>query len=166
MSDISKNVSSISIARHTVQFILRSAMDTQPARCFGLIGRKPSALRDLTITHATPQAVFGTTKSAARQLADCDMQHTLEDWQQQAIELCGIYFSTENGIMPEPGVLTAMENELRKKAPACSEKNLILMSLMLNTAGCLEAFTYILKDETLIPVPLLLAEDGQQTKNG
>jgi len=141
-------------------------MDAQPARCFGLIGRKPLEQNSLTITHASPQAVFGTAKSDAQHFSDCDLQHTLERWQQQVIEPCGIYFSTENGTMPELAELKAMEIELQKKVPACTGKALILMPLMLNTAGCLEAFTYVINEKTLRSVPLLLAEDGQQAKNG
>jgi hypothetical protein len=119
-----------------------------------------------TVVHASPQAVFGTADSAAQYFSDCDLQHTLDSWQQQAIEPCGIYFSTENGTMPELAELKTMENALQEKVPACTGKVLILMPLMLNTAGCLEAFTYVINDETLLSVPLLLAEDGQQAKNG
>jgi len=166
MSDISKNVSSISIARHTVQFILRSAIDAQPACCFGLIGRNLLEQNGFTIVHASPHAAFGMAKSAAQHLADCDLQHMLDNLQQQAIEPCGIYFSTKNGSMPALAELKAMKSDLQKIAPACTEKALILMPLMLNTAGCLEAFTYVIDDETVLSIPLLLAEDGQQTKNG
>lgn len=166
MSDNSKSASSISIARHTVQFILRCAMDAEPGQCFGLIGRKTIEPNGPTITHAAPQVGFGTTKSAVQHLCECDLKHTLEKWQQQAIEPCGIFFSTKNGNMPELNELKSMEDILQKKIPTCADKAWILMPLMLNTAGCLEAFTYILAKESLISIPLLLVEDGQQTKNG
>lgn len=166
MSDTSKTVSSISIARHTAQFILRCAMDALPTQCFGLIGRKALETKDCTIAHAAPQAAFGMTKSAAQYFSECDLKHTVENWQKQAIEPCGIYFSTESGNMPGLNELKPMQNELQKWVPAFAGKPMILMPLMLNTAGCLEAFTYIISDETLLSIPLLLAEDGQQTKNG
>jgi len=166
----SNNVSSISIDRHTMQFILRSAIDALPARCFGLIGqesgRKAEGHKSFTITHTSPQAAFGAAKSAAQHLINCDLQHTLESWQQQSILPCGIYFSTENGKLPEVEALQSIEREFLKKVPACAESAPVLMPLMLNTAGCLEAFAYLMEGKTLQSVPLLLAEDGQQTKNG
>ena len=119
-----------------------------------------------SITHAAPQVVFGTAKSAVQHLCECDLKHTLEKWHQQAIEPCGIYFSTGNGNMPEFGELKLLQEELQKSVPIFTGKPVILMPLMLNTAGCLEAFTYILAKESFISIPLLLAEDGQQTKNG
>jgi len=170
MSDISKNVSSISIARHAMQFILRSAIDALPAHCFGLIGqemdRKTLGHKSFTVTHTSPQAAFGTAKSASQHLINCDLQHTIENWQQQAITPCGIYFSTENGTIPEIEELKSIEREFLKQFPATAESTPLLIPLMLNTAGCLEAFAYLIEGETLRSVPLLLVEDGQQAKNG
>ena len=153
-----------------MQLILRSAIDALPAHCFGLIGqetgRKTLGHNSFTVTHTSPQATFGTAKSAAQHLINCDLRHTLENWQQQSILPCGIYFATENGTIPEIEELQSIEREFLKRVSVSAESSPLLMPLMLNTAGCLEAFAYRVEGKTLRSVPLLLVEDGQQTKNG
>lgn len=141
-------------------------MDALPARCFGLIGRETLGKNGFTIARAASQAAFGTTKSAAQHICECDLQHTVANWQQQGIEPCGIFFSAEGGNLPELDELKSMQHELQKKIPSSAGDACILMPLMLNTAGCLEAFSYIIAEESLLSLPLLLAEDGQQAKNG
>jgi len=162
MSDKFKPVASVSIARHAVQFILRSALAAGSVRCFGLIGRQ----NGLTINHATTLPVNGMAQSVEQMFESCDLQHTLAAWSEQAITPCGIFFATENGEIPAPDELKRVEAALAKRAPAFAAIPLIHMPLLLNTAGCLEAFAYQIRADSLVSIPLLLEEDGQQAKNG
>jgi hypothetical protein len=158
MSDISESITSLSIARHTVQLILRSALDAEPMRCFGLIGRK----NESTISHTAPLAIMGIQQSAAHVLKNCDLQHILERWDKQSVVPCGLYFTTENGELPQIKELESYEKALTSASASLPGSALIHMPLMLNTAGCLEAFTYQLHENALVSIPLTLEEDGQR----
>lgn len=166
MSDTFNTVSSISIARHAVQFMLRAAMEADPASCFGLIGRNTKGEKGCTITHSSPFGLFRTPEDAAGLLANSDLQHMLKNWSTEGIAPCGIYFSTQNGIMPELSELQSLQNSVTTLVPIDADSCFILLPLLLNTAGCLEAFAYQIHDESLLSIPLQLAEDGQQAKNG
>ena len=166
MSDTSNIVSSISIARHTVQFMLRAAIEADPATCFGLIGQNTKGENGSVITHSSPLGLFRTPEDAAGLLANSDLQHTLKEWSTQGITPCGIYFSTPKGILPGLNELQSLQNRACELLSSDSESRFILIPLLLNTAGCLEAFAYHIHNESLLSIPLQLAEDGQQANNG
>jgi len=170
MSHACESLISISIARHTVQFMLRHALDAKASPCFGLIGRKTLSHNGSTILYAAPIATSGADNFAVSLLENSDIKHTTQRWQQKEIDVCGSYFTTEKGQVPEIEKLISLEQNLKaaltnhlSEPPASS---LIHMPLLLGTAGCLEAFAYQIKSDQLCSIPLLLAEDGQQAKNG
>jgi hypothetical protein len=162
MSDTFRAVTSLSIARHTAQFILRCAIDAGSSQCSGLIGRKES----IVINRAAPLPVIGSSQSAVKHFSICDLKHTGQNWLEQAISPCGIFFSTDDGTIPSLEDLKLLENGFIETIPSYEKGPVILMPLLLNTAGCLEIFAYQILNETLLPIPLLLEEDGQQAKNG
>ncbi len=161
MSDILEAVTSLSIARHTVQFILFSALDANPKQCCGLIGQHES-----TISHAVLLPDIKLVHSAKHIFQNSDLQHTLKHWKEQGVTPCGIFFTTVNGKVPAYSELKKSENFFKKTMAEFTEKPFIHMPLMLNTAGCLEAFSYRLGKDALLSIPLILEEDGQQIKNG
>jgi len=162
MSDNSKPVTSLPIARHTLQSILRTAIDAEPAQCIGIIGKKNS----LTINQAAPIHYAEGEKCADRIHKNSDLQHILELWKTEGIMPCGIFFTVESGEITDQAELEKLDAEFRKAAPHSTGDAPILMPLMLNTAGCLEAFAYHIDRNSLIPIPLTLEEDGQSVKNG
>lgn len=162
MSDNSKPVASLSIARHALQFILRLALDAEPKRCFGLIGQKSTSIID----HAASLPDIGTGKFANLIFKNSDLQHTLKEWAKQEITPCGIFFTTENGEIPDYSDMKNLDDSLKKSMPDFIRKPVIYIPLMLNTAGCLEAFAYLIGKDSLTAVPLILEEDGQQRENG
>ncbi|MDX8403935.1 MAG: hypothetical protein R8K54_05960 [Mariprofundaceae bacterium] len=162
MPDSSESVTSLSIARHAVQFILRLALDAKPKRCFGLIGQKSAS----TISHAASLPDVGTEKYANEILKNRDLQHILEKWTAQKIRPCGIFFTTENGKVPDYADMKKLEDSLKKSIPEFIGKPIIYLPLMLNTAGCLETFAYLIGKGSLVSTPLILEEDGQQRENG
>lgn len=162
MSDSSEPVTSLSIARHALQFILRLALDADPKRCFGLIGQKSAS----TISHSASLPDIGTEECANEIFNNSDLQHTLEKWSAQGITPCGIFLTTENGAIPDYSDIEALEESIKKSIPELSDNPIIYMPLMLNTAGCLEAFAYSIDKNSLTAIPLMLEEDGQQRENG
>jgi len=162
MPDSSESVISLSIARHAVQFILRLALDAEPKRCFGLIGHQKSAS---TISHAASLPDIGTEKYANAILKNRDLQHILKKWTAQEIRPCGIFFTTENGTLPDNADIKKLEDSLKKSIPEFIGKPIIYLPLMLNTAGCLEAFAYLIGKDSFVSTALILEEDGQQREN-
>ena len=162
MSDKTEPVTSLSIARHALQFILRLALDAEPKRCFGLIGQKNGSI----INHAASLPDIGTGEFANGIFKNSDLQHILKKWTTQEITPCGIFFTTENGEIPDRSEMEKLGKSLIKSIPEFVEKPVIYMPLMLNTAGCLEAFAYLISNDSLNAVPLILEEDGQQRENG
>jgi len=174
MSHVCEPNTSISIARHTVQFILRHALDAKTSSCLGLIGRKPLPHNDSAICYAVPITTSGASNFASTPIENSDIQHTMQLWHQEEVQVCGSYFTTESGLAPDSAqfdqllifldqtLQTVLANHYSK--PPISP--LIHLPLLLGTAGCLEAFAYQITGEKPCPVPLLLAEDGQQAKNG
>ncbi len=160
----------ISIARHTVQLILRHAMDSKAGLCFGLIGLKPLSDNDSTIRHATPISTSGTGNTALPHIENSDIQHTVQRWHDEGVEVCGCYFTTRLGKIPELKDLKPLDSVLREPLARLSSipqrNSPIYMPLLLGTAGCLEAFACKIDGDNLCSVPLLLVEDGQQAKNG
>lgn len=162
MSDNSKPVTSLSIARHTLQSILRTAIDAEPASCIGVIGCK----NGLTINQAVPITDAGEEECAVHLYKNSDLQHTLKAWKREEIMPCGIFFTVENGETADQAELERLKAEFKKAVPELADSRIILMPLMLDTAGCLEAFAYCLHRNVPISIPLMLEEDGQRAKNG
>ncbi|MES0372309.1 MAG: hypothetical protein ABUK11_08525, partial [Mariprofundaceae bacterium] len=134
MPDTSEPVTSLSIARHALQFILRLALDAEPKRCIGLIGHKNSS----TITHTASLPEIGTGECANEIFKNSDLQHTLEKWTADQITPCGIFFTCKNGEIPDYSAIAALEKSLLNSIPELTKSPVIYMPLMLNTAGCLE----------------------------
>lgn len=162
MPDNSKPVTSLSIARHTLQAILRTAIDAGESPCIGVIGRK----NELTINHAVPITDAGREECADHPSKNSDLRHTLEAWKREKIVPCGIYFTVENDEIPDQSEFERLKAGLEEAVPELAGSMVILMPLMLNTAGCLEAFAYSFHRNSPISIPLTLEEDGQSTKNG
>ncbi len=162
MSDTSEPVTPLSIARHAVQFMLHSALNADPRPCFGLIGRKKGA----TINHAAPLPCTGAVQCAEQAFTDSNLQQTLEEWAAREITPCGLFFTIQDDRIPDCAKLERLAAVIKQAAPELAEKSFVYMPLALNTAGCLEAFAYQIRNDSLIPVPLILEEDGQETKNG
>jgi len=161
MSDNPNPATSLSIARHTAQFILRAAMDAGSGYFFGLIGRTHSS----TIDHATPLAQSESGEFVEILSHNRDLKHTIENWLNAGIEPCGIYFISGSDEIPASRGMRQNEKDFTNCFPHSPETPVIHMPLMLNTAGCLEAFAFILDGDTARSVPLLLEEDGQESVN-
>lgn len=132
-------------------------MNVVPAHNFGLIGcSSPS-----TIDHATPISATLPGEFEDFPEKNCDLKHTVEQWALQGSKPCGVYFVSEGGESPDASNLLRLESYFLELFPEQSGMPVIHMPLMLGTAGCLEAFTYILENGSLRPVPLVLKEDGQ-----
>jgi len=169
MQAASKHITSLSIARHAVQFILHSAMDASPDRCCGIVGLNGTLISRAV---ALPNRASDTIRdcelavhSGIERSKNCDLQHIADEWRDADISISGTYF-TGTGEVPDISELKKFENALTEKLPTLSSTPFTHLVLMLNTAGCLEAFAYRIDNGSLLPITLVLEEDGQQQKNG
>lgn len=161
MSERSEPITSHSIARHTVQSILHSAVQADSGACFGIV----ACGRDSVINHAVPLESRDSAATFAELLAgNSDLQHTVKLWRTQGILPCGAYFISDI-FPPSAGELEAYEAALGNAFPELVARRLTHIVLKLNTAGCLEAFAFSLAGGKACPIPLTLLEDGQETQN-
>jgi len=165
-----KPVTHLSIARHALQFILHSAVEASPNRCCGMIGLrntlicKAAALPNNASDslHHCEIAVHSDVKTSQ----SCDLQHTAAKWKADGIVMFGSYFTATDEETPKVSELRQFETALKSALPELSSRPITHLALMLNTAGCLEAFAYQIHQGSVVPVTLILEEDGQQQKNG
>jgi hypothetical protein len=169
MQAISEPVTSLSIARHTVQFILRRAVETSPDRCCGVIGLSNSLISRASTLPNNASDTLHHCKIAAHHTAgdseNCDLQHITEQWRACGITQCGTFFTTTNGEAPAILELEQFEAVLKREVPELAETPITHLALILNKAGCLEVFAYQIYQGLTVPVTLILEEDGQQRKN-
>jgi len=160
MPDRIEPATSLSIARHTLQFILRTALESDSNPCCGLIGCcEPS-----TIDHAMPLSTTGMAEFGDFPQQDCDLQHMAAKWHSADVKPCGTFFKSERNKAPAAATLHRHETAVKKAFPELAQAPLIHLSLMLNTAGCLEAFAYAVDGDSVSQIPLLLKEDGQSSR--
>jgi len=170
MQAASESVTSLSIARHAVQFILHRAVEASPDRCCGVIGLSNSLVSKAA---ALPNSASNTlhhceigAHHAAGSSENSDLRHIAEQWRKCGITQCGTFFTTTDGEAPAVSELKQFEALLKREVPELSNAPITHLALMLNTAGCLEAFAYQIHQDLAVPVTLILEEDGQQQKNG
>jgi len=170
MQSASEPVTSLSIARHALQSVLHRAVEASPDRCCGIIGLNNSLISKAA---ALPNSASNTLDDceigahpAAGNSENCDLRHMAEQWRECGITQCGTFFTTKNGEAPAISELKQFEALLKREIPELFGMPITHLALMLNTAGCLEAFAYQIHQELPVPVTLILEEDGQQQKNG
>ena len=170
MQSVPEPVTSLSIARHAAQFILYTAANTAPDRCCGIIG-----LNNTLITRA-----FALPNRASDTLHHCeigahpavedstirDLRHMADQWSESDTVLSGTFFTAKGDVTPAISEITRLEAALKQAIPELTTTPITHLALVLNTAGCLEAFAYQIHHNALVSIPLMLEEDGQQHKNG
>ena len=170
MQAASEPVTSLSIARHAVQFILYKAVEALPDRCCGIIGLSNSLIsKAATLPNSASNSLHHCEIGAHHATGDsesCDLRHIAEQWSAQGITQCGTFFTTIDGEIPVISELEQFETLLKREIPELSGTPITHLALILNRAGCLEAFAYQIHQGLPVPVTLILEEDGQQQKNG
>ncbi len=170
MQATSEPVTSLSIARHVVQSVLHRAVETSPDRCCGIIGLSNSLIsRAATLPNSASNTLHHCEIAAHHAAGDsesCDLRHIAEQWRACGITQCGTFFTTADGETPIISELEQFEALLKREVPELTGTAITHLALILNRAGCLEAFAYQIHQGLPVPVTLILEEDGQQQKNG
>jgi len=170
MQAVSEPVTSLSIARHAVQSVLHRAVEVSPARCCGIIGLSNSLItKAVAITNSATNTIDHCEIVAhpdSEEIENSDLRHIFEQWKKEGITQYGTFFTIAGGDGPAISELLQFEAALKKAIPDLSDAPIIHLALMLNRAGCLEAFAYQIHQGLPVPVTLMLEEDGQQQKNG
>lgn len=170
MPAVSKPVTSLSIARHAVQFILHRAIEALPDRCCGVIGLSNSLIsKALALPNSASDTLHHCETGAHYAAGDsenCDLQHIAEQWSACGITQFGTFFTATGDETPTISELEQFEAVLKREAPELAGSPITHLALMLNTAGCLEVFAYQIHQGLPVAVTLILEEDGQQRKNG
>ncbi|MDT8376012.1 MAG: hypothetical protein RQ867_04645 [Mariprofundaceae bacterium] len=166
MQAVSKPVTSLSIARHALQSVLHRAVEASPDRCCGVIGLSNSLIRKaLTLPNSASDTLhhceIGADHAAAAS-ESCDLRHIAEQWRKSGITQFGTFFTATDEAVPAVSELEQFEAVLKRDIPELPDMPIIHLALMLNTAGCLEAFAYQIHQGLPVAVALILEEDGQQ----
>jgi len=148
----------IAIARHAVQRIQRHALDSEPAACCGLIGGTEEVIR---VASPTRNQAMDTRMHCLPDRAD--ITRIIRQWQQQGLQLYGVYRSCLTAHCARPGMFANLLTDLQVAVPAaCTDPaGLICLAINLDTDGRLETHAFRQQHGAWQEMALALEEDGQ-----
>jgi len=137
----------LSITRHAIQFIWHTILQNQNTHAFGILGSETIG----SIHHA-----IDINTNHANELT-----HVAQLWQQKNIQICGIFQCSK----PTFESIKATQTSLASSFELSHNTPFLIVQIILDTKGCLEAEVWLYRDNHLECMPFIMTEDGQLKVN-
>jgi len=140
--------SSLSITRHAIQFIWHTVLQNNNTHAFGILGSE----------------VIGSIHHAIDANMDHgdELNHIAQTWQHANINICGIFQCSK----PTLESIKTTQQALSTSFKLPHDSPFLIVQIILDTKGCLEAEVWLYRDNHLECMPFIMTEDGQLKVNG
>jgi len=149
----------LSIARHTIQFIWQTSLSIHDNKIIGLLGSQIKG----KIDNATHTPLWQVSSSQADEDV-MQLTHTepalislKQNWQTNQTFLSGVY----QCLRPTLHSMQATEKRLSPYFKQHDDTPFIHLNISFDNKGVLESEAWIIENEQVIQIPMLLTEDGQ-----